>query len=455
MTVNSTSYTATLTNTSTVAQGIWGYYVQPWHLYIGQPVTGTNIPAGTTYQGLNRYVPYNPGFWDANLSQAATGTGSQTLTFGGAIYAAPAGTTVTFLAGTGTIVGCDTACNTASTYLIDASYTLGGGSTVYAIDTPATVYVTAGPRPLHTQKLLWSSDFLFGSVIQKVYGTSQSQQTVIIGETGIRQPSNAIATAGKFWTIPTGVLRQVQSTLAYNTIDGFGVGVSSMCQPTNNPGSSCGKLLDTFNNVGHDIVGNLVTGNNSSGSQYFSNTYTSSFYTDVLELASVGSAYFGTMHLSIDNSFTSYGPIGFSCGTNQSVLYGAYLSGAEWSYSCPPTNMPMIGQMTVPGTPLIHGDTWQTTADSTQTSVARKVGWNGITLGTNANTDAGGVLTLSGGTASYAFTYDYNAAPICGVMQDITTPANTATTTVVVTNKKLTINGTGTDQIGYFCFGRN
>lgn len=455
LTISSQSVTLTLTSGSAVAPNAWGYNFQPWNHWIGEPITGTNVAAGTTYQGISRFVPYSPGYWDIAMSQNASGSGSTALTFGGALYAAPAGTTITFLAGSAVIRGCTTTCGTAGAYTIDAAWTLAGGSTVYAMDTPATVYVTGGPRPLKAQDVIWSSDFPFGAVVRWVYGTSQTQQTAVMGVTNQFLNVNSIATAGKFWVIPSGVLRSTQSSLFGNSIQGFGIGVSSLCQSAAAyPGGTCGKLEDAWNNIFGVIAGNLVTGNNSGGAQYFGNTYAGSYYCDICEFATVGGNYFGTQHLSLDNLYGVLTAIGNGCGTNATVLMGGYMSGSEWQYTCPTANMAMLGQMPMIGSPVIVGQAWQQPADSVQSLPSGQLAGAGLRTGTLNATDMSGVLTLSSGTASYNFKFESVYPPNCWLTRDLTTPSNIGSTSLTVTNTTLTITGVGSDQVGYACIGR-
>lgn len=72
--------------------------------------------------------------------------------------------------------------------------------------------------------------------------------------------------------------------------------------------------------------------------------------------------------------------------------------------------------------------------------------------GTASNRDLVGVKALVGGTTTFTFLNTYATAPVC-TTQDRTTPANAsnASTTTTV----LTLNGTGTDSIGWICVGLN
>jgi hypothetical protein len=66
---------------------------------------------------------------------------------------------------------------------------------------------------------------------------------------------------------------------------------------------------------------------------------------------------------------------------------------------------------------------------------------------TSSNTDGVGRLTLSGGTASYAFTGTYVTRPVC-VPSDETTAGGAK---IVTTTTGFTITGGTSDVVGWIC----
>jgi hypothetical protein len=81
------------------------------------------------------------------------------------------------------------------------------------------------------------------------------------------------------------------------------------------------------------------------------------------------------------------------------------------------------------------------------------VGATGVATGTASNTDFAGVMTASGGTATYSFTGTYTTAPVC-ILQDDTTLASLLTKTITTSGISATTTGT-TDSVSYICAGRN
>jgi hypothetical protein len=85
-------------------------------------------------------------------------------------------------------------------------------------------------------------------------------------------------------------------------------------------------------------------------------------------------------------------------------------------------------------------------------AVGEPVGAHLLAAGTNQ--DVTGLATLAGGTKAITFVIPYQATPNC-FAQDVTTIANTVT---AITSggppvTTLTLTGTGTDVIKYFCIG--
>ncbi len=77
----------------------------------------------------------------------------------------------------------------------------------------------------------------------------------------------------------------------------------------------------------------------------------------------------------------------------------------------------------------------------------------GVNTGNSSNTDLAGILTASGGTASYSFTGTHATAPVC-IVQDDTTLASLLTKTVSTTTLTVTTTG-ATDSVSYICVGKN
>ena len=194
-------------------------YLFYWWMWVGLPITGVNIPPDTTVSSWS-LPPFS--HWEVyvTLSNKVTGSSYGAISFGGAIHSAPAGTALTFLSGTATISAFGTGSGAAGTYTLTKSANLLPGSTLYYYDTPATIYVTGGPRPLKPQDLLWTDALPFGAISQKVYGTSASKQTVIAATSDGYMPLSVIAThssgSGKMWVLPSG-----SSALRRETVTGI------------------------------------------------------------------------------------------------------------------------------------------------------------------------------------------------------------------------------------------
>jgi hypothetical protein len=73
-----------------------------------------------------------------------------------------------------------------------------------------------------------------------------------------------------------------------------------------------------------------------------------------------------------------------------------------------------------------------------------------IATGTTSNTDLAGILTLSGGTATYTFTATYVSPPFCVANDTTATNAVKASATTTV----LTLTGTSADVVNYICVQR-
>ena len=76
-----------------------------------------------------------------------------------------------------------------------------------------------------------------------------------------------------------------------------------------------------------------------------------------------------------------------------------------------------------------------------------------LATGTASNTDLAGIITSSGGTATYSFAGTYTNALVC-VVQDDTTIASLLSKTVSTTTLTVTTTG-ASDVVSYICVGRN
>jgi hypothetical protein len=339
---------AAVTSGSNIAN-IASYYYPPYQLWIGLPMTGTNIPANTTVNGPVSPWPYAAGEFNVPMSNHATGTSSayQSISFGGAIYAAPPSTTLTFLNGAANIYHPGTGTGGNGTYYLDSSALLASGSTLYAFDTPATIYVTGGPRMIQPQDLIWSDAFRFGTVAAKIYGITPSRLTVITAITNSYGTVSAqvahSAGSGNMWMLPDGLARNVSGNSYGNLVDGFGIGLNMACAANNNyPLTGCGRSLDSNNFFQHNLVGRLTAGNNSGGSASEYNEYDHNFVADVAELATVGSSYLGEMLQGLDESSNTHDLVS-GCLTNGSIFTGVYASGSGWEGSCYAGKDQMLG----------------------------------------------------------------------------------------------------------------
>jgi hypothetical protein len=323
------------------------YYIYPGHIWIGEPVTGTNIPANSTIQSW-AFVSYNSGYINLTLNNNATGSNSSgSINLGGAINAAPVGTTLTFLTGSAYV----TAVGGRGAYTLDTSG--GAGTALYAYDTPATVYITGGPRNILPGELIWSDAFPFGTISAKIYGSSPSNETVIVSTTDANITYNPLAAtvahssgSGQMWVLPSGVWRGTEGATFGDIIIGFGVGINGSCHQDLVPQTGCGQSNDSYNAIMYSMVGRLIAGNNSGGSGSTLNEYDHNYVADIAELGTVGSTYIGEEMQGPDEGSNTHVLL-INCGTNGSPFVGAYTSGAGWEGHCVPTNVGMVSSQTV------------------------------------------------------------------------------------------------------------
>jgi hypothetical protein len=327
-----------LTSGSNLAE-LTTYYNNPYPLWIGLPVTGTDIPANTTVSGPPQIFTWVAGAYNLPMSNNATATiGPEPLNFGGAMYAAPSSTTLTFLNGAATIFYPGTGTGGNGTYLLDQSVLLAPGSTLHAYDTPYTVYVTGGPRMIEPQDLMWTKAFPFGTVAAKIYGISPSRQTIITADTdswaAVAAQVAYSSGSGKMWMLPDGIARNSAGTSYGNLIQGFMVGLNMACAASNNyPGTGCGKSLDSNNFFYLGGIGRMDAGDNSGGSSSEYNEYDGNRLCDICTFGTVGTWYMGEMLQGLDESTNTHDLLGH-CYTQGSALSGVYASGAEWEGTC-------------------------------------------------------------------------------------------------------------------------
>ena len=322
----------------------------PW---VGQPVTAANLPANTVVQSW-KLEPYDSTTIAITLNNSASSTvvnhdpiwrTTETISFGGAIVAAPSSTSLTFLNGSDTITSLGTGTGGNGTYKFDSGYTLAS-TTLYAYDTPSTFYVTGGPRSFVPQDFIWSDAFPFGAVAARIYGASPTKETVVatfsdgIGE--FAATASHTAGSGKMWVLPSGLMRLAQGNSYGNNIEGFGFAINLSCGGQNYPVTGCGRSKDEENIAQYNMVGRHVEGNNSGGSSSVFNEYDHNFVADIAELGTIGTSYMGEMLQGEDEGSNTHTFLSI-CGTNSSSNFGVYAAGAQWEAICLQTGAVTIG----------------------------------------------------------------------------------------------------------------
>ena len=312
--------------------------------WTGMPINSTNFPAGTTVQS------WKPEFWngqysDVTMSANATTSGGDTLYLGGAIYAAPSGTSLSFLNNYNVITGLGTGTGGNGTYTLQyyGDYT-PTPSTMFTFDTPSTFYVTGGPRSIRPQDLLWSDAFPFGAIARQVFGNSPSQQAVTVSVTNTYGTASAkivhTAGSGKLWVLPSGIVANVEHNTYGNLVYGFAAGLSMACAGNEYPVTGCGQSKDSDNFYFNNLVGRLTVGDNSGGGMSINNEYDYNWIADIAEFATVGSTYINEQLQGSDESTNTH-DLMQNCLTNTSIYTGLYMSGAQWSSTC--QNSGMLG----------------------------------------------------------------------------------------------------------------
>ena len=333
-TYDNAGYLVAGSNIATIAT----YYYAPWTLWVGLPITGANIPPNTIISGPVASEAFAPGASTFTISNAATATsGGQAFNFGGAMLAAPSGTTLNFLDQSAVVAYPGTG---AGNYFIDRLGFLAPGSPLYSFDTPSTIYVSGGPRMIQPQELIWSDAFPFGTIAAKIYGSTPGHQTVVTAITNtygdVAAQVSHTAGSGKMWILPDGLARNTSGFTHGNFIEGFATGINMACAANNEyPQTGCGRSFDTDNFFQYNLVGRLTAGDNSGGASSTNNEYDHNFIADVAELATLGGTYIGEMLQGEDESSNSHDMVS-GCLTNASTFTGIYASGAEWEGSCYP-----------------------------------------------------------------------------------------------------------------------
>ena len=326
-------------------------YLFYWLMWVGLPVSGVNIPPDTTVSSWG-LLPFSHLELFVTLSNKATGSSYAAVSFGGAICAAPSGTTLNFLSGAATIAAFGLGSGAGGTYILTKSVNLAPESTLYFYDTPATIYVTGGPRSLKPQDLLWTDALPFGAIAQKAYGSSVSRQTVIASTSDGYMPLSAITAhasgSGKMWVLPPGIKRFTQGGSYGNSVQGFAIGLNMACMQSEYPETGCGRSADKENVFFHNIAGRYTAGNNSGGSSSQFERFDHNYLCDICEFASLGSTYIGTMMQSMDEGNASQDLVIAGCGTNGSPFFGPYMSGSAWTGTCLPGTR-MLGTLPVGG----------------------------------------------------------------------------------------------------------
>ncbi|HTP77154.1 MAG TPA: hypothetical protein VMJ73_09230, partial [Rhizomicrobium sp.] len=350
----------TTTVSGSTAAGVSGYYTVlggtniKQSLYDGAPISGTGIESGTTISDFklgNIDSGWNIGL-GLTLSQAASSTASaQTFTIGGALYAAPAGTTISFLNYMGYISGAATSgascgasqctgaggTGTYSMFLTVTSPSSGTGVRMYPYDTPETVYIPSGsPYTIKPQSLLWSDSFDFGTVAWKVFGSASKSYAVIVGNTAesrVWPPARTTHRSGSgvMWTLPSGLYRNVAGETFGNTIYGFGVGLNMNCQQSTWPQGGCGLSFDRENIFLYNLLGRYSAGNNGGGFMSISNEYDKQYLCDICDFLTVGGNYIGEMLQGQDESTNTQTYYSYCYG---SYMLGVYNSGGSNQASC-------------------------------------------------------------------------------------------------------------------------
>lgn len=449
-----------VTSGSAVVQSFFVYYLNPWSMPVGTPVTDSAglFAAGTTTTGYGAPSPGKPGYYDLTLSNLASGSSTlDVFYFGGALYAAPNGTTINFLNGRAIITStgsCTGNCG-AQNYTLDGSYTLGSQN-IYAYDGADTIYITASPanrRPM-PQDFLWLPGFPWGAIAQRIYyGANPGTQTTVLVSQSV-DTNQLYFVAGTqnlindphMWTLPAGGQKTATADFRNMSIGGFPIGVNMPCLPITVPSGGCGFNTDYNNYVTYAIAGRFVAGNNSSASLSIGEKYDHNYYCDLCDWGSVPSTYIDARLQSRDESSTISDIVG--CG---SAFISNYLSGSSMEASCPFVGDGMLGARGQYGSEWLNiaYPTYEQPVNSGPLMKRAQIGT--LMGGTDPMTDLVGKASFSAGTYTYTFNYKgYTRTPVCACW-DTTTPSNSCTATEALTS--VTFTGTGTDGFKYHCIG--
>ena len=312
----------------------------PFAYWKGEPINSLAgaFPANTTIVSWQIDVG-NSRLVNVTLSANATVSGPDTITVGGAIHTAASGATIWALNGWDQITDFGTGSGGNGTYSI--LYGAGASSTtMFAYDTPWTVYVTGGPRSIQPQQLIWSDAFPYGTTALEVFGNSPSAQTIITNQTGNAFYSVSATVAhtsgsGSMWVLPDGLYRGTRGNTYGNLISGFpGVGLNMSCGGGTFPQTGCGLSVDSNNFYLKNGIGRLVAGDNSGGSSSTYNEYDINWVADIIEGGTVGSYYVGEQMQGEDESSNSQVFAQDCISDNFTSVSGSYTSGAGYEGSC-------------------------------------------------------------------------------------------------------------------------
>jgi hypothetical protein len=157
-------------------------------------------------------------------------------------------------------------------------------------------------------------------------------QTIVVDDVTLNSPANAVVThgsssPGQMWTIPAGVVRNLQGRMHQGSIVGFGIDLRGDCQASTTPLSGCNSSFDQENLYSGALVGRLVRGDNTGVSTAIANIYGSNYIADEIEAGTIGSTYISEEDNSQDAGTSNYGTLIFCGSQNYSVFIGSYLSG--------------------------------------------------------------------------------------------------------------------------------
>ncbi|MGP8225552.1 MAG: ferritin-like domain-containing protein [Terracidiphilus sp.] len=195
------------TNVTITSPTITGYIV-------GQAITGTGIPAGTTVQGTG----------NANIVSGILASGSKTISSVSSTAGLIAGQPITAAAGTGIPSGATISSFTANTITLSAAATINSTNTFTGIVTSGSASITgvASLTGLAVGQTLTGTGIASGATISSTTGTS-APYTVVMSKTATANSTTAITglvTSGS--TTITGV-SSISAVINGQTITGTNI----------------------------------------------------------------------------------------------------------------------------------------------------------------------------------------------------------------------------------------